>query len=239
MIVVRLNKAEFEYDIQGNITKTKVVKGNSSGVVLETNSYEVKNNVYTENLETHMIGGTESSTNKYKYTYDNYNNLTNIYQTSTDGEVLLMEFDYDINHNLIYSYDYKVNEATFYVYNNKNELIKIQRAKNGLITETNYKYDIKGNLLFEQNSINHSNVNYYGYNDGNIIFDSPVKLHNYYKNYDDNVYSCFLMTKEEKDNNEIIVKTALSNNTSRIDLNDAYMEPIIECFNDIKRIKSA
>ena len=222
----------FEYDDYGNIVATRVRK-ETNVITLEKKSYVVSaDNVYTNELESIKIGNIDSgnSCNKYKYSYDAFGNLKNIFLLNGLVEEIIAEFTYDNYNNLSMINDIGNNEIITFEYDKFNQLVNETRSKNGLITVTNMVYDLKGINVFSSCSINNVKKNELAFTSGTKNYNSPVALHNYYKNYKDDLFSCFLLLKEEKevDNEKIYLpKTCVCNNSNKIELEDDCVVPEI------------
>lgn len=198
---VNLNNSfsyKFEYDTYGNVISTKLVK-NTTLTELEKDTYEVINNVYTENLQTKRVGNVDSNNNKRKYSYDSEDRLEKVYLVESNVETLLYEFEYDNLGNLIKIIDQKYNEEINFSYDKYNNIIQEETIKGNLSVKTNYRYDLKGNLLSSNEIIGNTNLGHYIYNNGERKFKSPAKLYNYYNNIK-NLYNCLLLSKDSSGN---------------------------------------
>ena len=204
---------KFYYDDYGNITNT-YIKKNDLLYTIDTLEYETKNEVYTENVRSHKVGNIPNRNNLYFYEYDEKNNLKKIYLNSMSDPNLIYEFIYDVNNNLVRIIDSKNSETINFTYDEYGNLVSDEKIANGLVVKTNYKYDLKKNILFEEHKVNNQTIDLYSYSVGKKEIKSPIHLYNYYKNYDKDLYSCFLLTKS----NNGPYRFSLSNNKDHIEL---------------------
>ena len=209
---------KFNYDTFGNVSKTLLKNNNLEAELhLETNEYEVNSNgVYTENLKNSFYGNSISDTNKLEYTYDVYDNLKEVYQVKQTGNELLYEFTYDSYNKLTEINDHKNSEITTLTYDKYDNLVEEKVVSNGVVKKVNYKYDIKDNLLSEMYKEGNTVIDSYGYILGEKQYYSPVKVHNYYKNYDEDLYTNFLLSK----NLDGTIRTSLTNGSEEIKIKD-------------------
>ena len=204
---------KFYYDDYGNITNT-YIKKNDLLYTIDTLEYETKNEVYTENVRSHKVGNIPNRNNLYFYEYDEKNNLKKIYLNSMSDPNLIYEFIYDVNNNLVRIIDSKNSETINFTYDEYGNLVSDEKIANGLVVKTNYKYDLKKNILFEEHKVNNQTIDLYSYSVGKKEIKSPIHLYNYYKNYDKDLYSCFLLTKS----NTGSYRYSLSNSNRIFDL---------------------
>ena len=191
----------FDYDIYGNITDTYVKKlENNVSNIIDSVTYEEVNDVYTNNMKTHMIGRSLGENNKYEFEYDNYDRLIKIYLKTIEANQLLYNISYDNNDNVVCINDYKENINIYFIYDKYNNLIEEVYENGNKITNTKYVYDANNVLIYEKQSLNEEISDIYGYNTKKKKSVSPVSFHNYYKNLDKDIYTCMLLSKDQDGN---------------------------------------
>ena len=115
----------YTYDTFGRITGKELILGTEKEL---TNAYTYEasdrgNGYTTTKIETETIGNT-----KYKYTYDNYGNISCIYKVNSDNtETLLCSYVYDSYNQLTTVNDYENSEQTTYTYNQAGNITRRNR----------------------------------------------------------------------------------------------------------------
>ena len=215
----------FEYDQLGNITNTKMVNNNNEKII-EKNTYKVENNIYTNILETNILGENRQDNNNIKYVYDDYDRLACIYSVK-DYNNLLYEFLYNEANLIEMIIDHKNGIEISFTYDRNDNLIQTIQESNQLVITKNYYYDELENLIKIEEKVNNETSTYNLYSE-NIVYKTPVSLCNYYKSID-NIYSCFLLNTHYGD----IVVSDLTNNNSKIEHMNINKQPGVQTFNQM------
>ncbi len=115
----------YTYDTFGRITGKELILGTDKELT-NTYTYEASDRgsgYTTTKIETETIGNT-----KYKYTYDNYGNITCIYKVNSDNtETILYSYVYDSYNQLTTVNDYEHSEQTTYTYNQAGNITRRNR----------------------------------------------------------------------------------------------------------------
>ena len=113
----------YTYDTFGRLTGKAL---NTTNNINYTYTYETSDRgsgYTTTKIETETIGNT-----KYKYTYDNYGNIEDIYKVNSDNtETLLCSYVYDNYNQLTTVNDYEHSEQTTYTYNQAGNITRRNR----------------------------------------------------------------------------------------------------------------
>ena len=115
-------KVTYTHDAYGRLTSKNLDTSNAL-----VYNYEYMDSLRDGDYTTTKIKTESIGENKYRYTYDAYGNITNIFSVSGNTETILYTYYYDVYNQLTTAIDHENSEKTEYTYNQAGNLTRRKR----------------------------------------------------------------------------------------------------------------